>query len=186
MRQSNLRFWPSRRSGSDHRVPEEHSKKTNHNNAKDKAPRVAKTSCVVGSRPVGIAHAKLLGRPQANLTRHFAKANLLYAWFAFEMCGETQSHPLGEGRIWRMPSVPGPNRNARLGIDLKRKPRRRSACLRSRRRRRAMTAICAFRPKTGVDGLCSLMGQWELFWVSTPRDACVLCASVGLLSATGS
>jgi hypothetical protein len=66
MRQSNLRFWPSRRSGSDHRVPEEHSKKTNHNNAQDKAPRVAKTSCVVGSRPVGIAHAKLLGRPPAS------------------------------------------------------------------------------------------------------------------------
>ena len=30
-----------------------------------------------------------------------------------------------------------------------------------------MSVVCAFRPKTGVDGLCSLMGQGELFWVST-------------------
>jgi shikimate 5-dehydrogenase len=45
-------------------VPEEHSKKSNHNSAKDKTPRVANTSLVVvGSQPVGIAHAKLLGRP---------------------------------------------------------------------------------------------------------------------------
>jgi hypothetical protein len=67
MRQSNLHLWPSRPPGSDDRVPEEHSKKSNHNNAKDKAPRVANTSLVVvGSQPVGIAHAKLLGRPPAS------------------------------------------------------------------------------------------------------------------------
>jgi hypothetical protein len=59
-------FWTSRPPGSDDRVPEEHSKKSHHNNAKDKAPRVANTNCVlVGSQPVGIAHAKLLGRPPA-------------------------------------------------------------------------------------------------------------------------
>ena len=62
----DLRFWPSR-SGSDHRVPEEHSKKTNHKNAKDKAPRVATEGLVVvRAQPVGIAHAKLLGRPPAS------------------------------------------------------------------------------------------------------------------------
>ena len=67
MRQSNLHFWPSRRSGSDDRMPEERSEKSNHNNAKDKAPRVEnRDGVVVGGQPVGIAHAKLLGRPPAS------------------------------------------------------------------------------------------------------------------------
>jgi hypothetical protein len=57
----------SRPPGSDKRVPEEHSKKSNHNNAKDKAPRAAAEGLVVaGGQPVGIAHAKLLGRPPAS------------------------------------------------------------------------------------------------------------------------
>ena len=67
MRQANLHFRPSRPPGSNDRVPEERSKKSNHNNAKDKAPRVAtKGRVIVGSQPVGIAHAKLLGRPPAS------------------------------------------------------------------------------------------------------------------------
>jgi hypothetical protein len=63
-----LTFPPSRPPGSDDRVPEERSKKSNHNNAKDKAPRVA-TKGRVGGQPVGIAHAKLLGRPPASQPR---------------------------------------------------------------------------------------------------------------------
>jgi hypothetical protein len=45
-------------------MPEERSEKSNHNNPKDKTPRVeAEGLVVVGGQPVGIAHAKLLGRP---------------------------------------------------------------------------------------------------------------------------
>jgi hypothetical protein len=46
--------------------------KANHNNPKDKAPRVATEGFVaVGGQPVGIAHAKLsVARQPANLTRH--------------------------------------------------------------------------------------------------------------------
>jgi hypothetical protein len=67
MRQSNLHFWPSRRSGSDDRMPEERSEKSNHNNAKDKTPRFENRGGVVArGQPVGIAHAKLLGRPPAS------------------------------------------------------------------------------------------------------------------------
>ena len=51
---------------SDDRMPEERSEKRNHNNAKDKTPRVEIKACVVGGQPVGIAHAKLLGRPPAS------------------------------------------------------------------------------------------------------------------------
>jgi hypothetical protein len=65
MRQSNLHFWPLRPPGCDDRLPEEHSKKHNHNNAKDKTPRVGAEALVVGGQPAGIAHAKLLGRPPA-------------------------------------------------------------------------------------------------------------------------
>ena len=67
MRQSNLHLWPSQPHGSDDRLPEEHTKRRNHNNPKDKAPRVADICLVVvGGQPVGIAHAKLLGRPPAS------------------------------------------------------------------------------------------------------------------------
>jgi hypothetical protein len=66
VRQPSLRFWPSRPPGSDDRVPEERSKKSNHKNAKDKASRVATKCLVVGGQPAGIAHAKLLGRPPAS------------------------------------------------------------------------------------------------------------------------
>jgi hypothetical protein len=53
--------------GSDDRMPEERSEKTNHNNAKDKTPRFEnRGGVVVGGQPVGIAHAKLLGRPPAS------------------------------------------------------------------------------------------------------------------------
>jgi hypothetical protein len=47
-------------------MPEEHSEKSNHNNPKDKTPRVAIKDLVVGGQPVGIAHAKLLDRPPAS------------------------------------------------------------------------------------------------------------------------
>jgi hypothetical protein len=60
------RLGTSQPSGSDDRMPEEHSEKSNHNNPKDKTPRVATEGLVVGGQPVGIAHAKLLGRPPAS------------------------------------------------------------------------------------------------------------------------
>jgi hypothetical protein len=64
---SNLHFWPSQTPGSDDHLPEEHTKARNHNNAKDKTPRVENRGGVVaGGQPVGIAHAKLLGRPPAS------------------------------------------------------------------------------------------------------------------------
>ena len=51
----------------DNRLPEKHSEKSNHNNAKDKAARAEnRAGVVVGGQPVGIAHAKLLGRPPAS------------------------------------------------------------------------------------------------------------------------
>jgi hypothetical protein len=62
-----LHLWPLQPLGSDDRLPEEHTKTRNHKNAKDKAPRVAtKGLVVVRAQPVGIAHAKLLGRPPAS------------------------------------------------------------------------------------------------------------------------
>ena len=66
MRQSNLDRWSSQTPGNDDRMPEERSEKSNHNNAKDKASRVAIKGLVVGGQPVGIAYAKLLGRPPAS------------------------------------------------------------------------------------------------------------------------
>jgi hypothetical protein len=58
---------PSQHSGSEDRLPKKHTKKRNHNNPKDKGPRVATEGLVVvGGQPVGIAHAKLLGRPPAS------------------------------------------------------------------------------------------------------------------------
>jgi hypothetical protein len=56
----------SRLRGNDERMPEERGEKSNHNNAKDKTPRVGPEGFVVGGQPVGIAHAKLLGRPPAS------------------------------------------------------------------------------------------------------------------------
>jgi hypothetical protein len=48
-------------------MPEERSEKRNQNNPKDKGPRVeAEGLVVVGGQPVGIAHAKLLGRQPAS------------------------------------------------------------------------------------------------------------------------
>ena len=64
MRQSNLDLWLSPTPGSDDRVPEERSQKSNHNNAEDKTPRVENRGRVIGGgQPVGIAHAKLLSPP---------------------------------------------------------------------------------------------------------------------------
>ena len=64
---NSTRHRPSQHSGSDDRLPEEHSKTRNHKNPKDKASRVAIAGLfVVGGQPVGIAHAKLLGRPPAS------------------------------------------------------------------------------------------------------------------------
>jgi hypothetical protein len=62
----SMRIGASQPSGSDDHVPEEHSKKTNPNNPKDKAPRVATEGLVGGGQPVAIAHAKLLDRPPAS------------------------------------------------------------------------------------------------------------------------
>ena len=67
MRQSNITSCPSQPSGSDDRLPEKHAKNRNHNDPKDKAPGILTTGhVVVGGQPVGIAHAKLLGRPPAS------------------------------------------------------------------------------------------------------------------------
>jgi Protein of unknown function (DUF938) len=64
---AQMRHRPSQTPGSDDHLPEEHTKTRNHNNAKDKTPRVeAEGLVVVGDQPVGIAHAKLLGRPPAS------------------------------------------------------------------------------------------------------------------------
>jgi hypothetical protein len=60
-------FSVSRQRGSNDRMPEERSEKGNHNNAKDKTPRFENRGGVgAGGQPVGIAHAKLLGRPPAS------------------------------------------------------------------------------------------------------------------------
>ena len=72
MRQSNLHFWPSRRSGSDDRMPEERSEKSNHNNAKDETPRFENGA--VSSREVRRSGSLMrnysVARQRANLTRH--------------------------------------------------------------------------------------------------------------------
>jgi hypothetical protein len=69
MRQSNLHFWPSRPPGSDDRVPEERSKKSNHNNAKDKA-RVSRPRAVSSwevSRSGSLMRNSSVARQRANL-----------------------------------------------------------------------------------------------------------------------
>jgi len=64
---ASIELWPSQPSGSDERLLEEHAKKRNQNDPKDKAPGISTTGhLVVGGQPVGIAHAKLLGRPPAS------------------------------------------------------------------------------------------------------------------------
>jgi hypothetical protein len=62
----------SRQRGTDDRVPEERTKKSNYNNAEDEASRVGTKDLVVrGNQPDVIAHAKLsVARQRANLTRH--------------------------------------------------------------------------------------------------------------------
>jgi hypothetical protein len=70
VRQSNLHFWMSRPPGSDDRVPEERSKKSNHNNANAKAPRVATKSRVEVSRSGSLMRNYPVARQRANLTRH--------------------------------------------------------------------------------------------------------------------
>jgi hypothetical protein len=48
-------------------MPEQSGEKSNHNNAKDKTLLVeSRVVVVAGGQPVGIAHAKLLGRPPAS------------------------------------------------------------------------------------------------------------------------
>jgi hypothetical protein len=62
----NVPIRASRPPGSDDRLPEKHAKNRNYNDPKDKAPGITTTGhVVVGGQPVGIAHAKLLGRPPA-------------------------------------------------------------------------------------------------------------------------
>jgi hypothetical protein len=60
------RLGTSQPSGSDDRMPEQRCEKGNHNIPKNKTSRVAIKGLVVGGQPVGIAHAKLLGRPPAS------------------------------------------------------------------------------------------------------------------------
>jgi hypothetical protein len=61
------RHRPSQHSGSDDRLSNERTDTRNHKNPKDKTSRVAIEGLVVaGGQPVGIAHAKLLGRPPAS------------------------------------------------------------------------------------------------------------------------
>src|ERR1700722_1465819 len=92
MRQSNLHFWPSRRSGSDDRMPEERSEKSNHNNAKDKTPRFENRGGVVArGQPVGIAHAKLLGRPPASQPHQTLIKDFLNPSFGLEMQSDPRS-----------------------------------------------------------------------------------------------
>jgi hypothetical protein len=63
----STRLGTSQPSGNDDRMPEQHSEESNHNNPNNKTPRVAiKGLVVVRGQPVGIAHAKLLGRPPAS------------------------------------------------------------------------------------------------------------------------
>ena len=58
---------PSQTPGGDDGLPEEHAKTRNHDNPKDKSPRVRTEDLVVGiGQPVGIAHVKLLDRPPAS------------------------------------------------------------------------------------------------------------------------
>jgi hypothetical protein len=74
MRQSNLDRWSSQTPGNDDRVPEEHSEKSNHNNAKDETPRFEnRGSVLAGGQAVGIAHAKLLGRPRCQVACGFGR-----------------------------------------------------------------------------------------------------------------
>ena len=62
-----MRHRPSQTPGGDDGLPEEHAKTRNHDNPKDKSPRVGvENLVVVGGQPVGIVHAKLLGRPPAS------------------------------------------------------------------------------------------------------------------------
>jgi hypothetical protein len=79
----------SQHSGSDDRLPEEHTKTRNHKNPKDKAPRVATEGLVVvGGQPVGIAHAKLSvarqqrsSLPPSELGRYDCNANVASSWW---------------------------------------------------------------------------------------------------------
>jgi hypothetical protein len=101
-------------------MPEEHSKKSNHNNAKDKTPRVANTSCVVGGQPVGIAHAKLLGRPPASQPQQILIRIFLNPSFSWR-CSQDAG--------WRL--RPAANLDARLVVadSLYDRQGRRSCCL---------------------------------------------------------
>jgi hypothetical protein len=62
----STRLGTSQPSGSDDRMPEQHSEKSDRDNPKNKTPGVAIKGLVVRGQPVGIAHAKLFGRPPAS------------------------------------------------------------------------------------------------------------------------
>jgi hypothetical protein len=95
-RQPNLHFWPSQPPRSYDRVPEEHAKKRDHNNPKDKAPRVATTGLViVGSQPVGIAHAILFGRPPASQPHQTLIKDFLNLSFGCR-CSQTPEGAFGQ------------------------------------------------------------------------------------------
>jgi hypothetical protein len=68
---AQMRHRPSRTPGGDDGLPEEHTKTRNHDNPKDKSPSVGvENLVVVGGRPVGVVHAKLLGRPPSESQPH--------------------------------------------------------------------------------------------------------------------
>ena len=60
MSQSKLHFWPSQTPGSDDRMPEERSEKSNHNNPKDKTPRFENRGGVVARGQLGSGPIKVL------------------------------------------------------------------------------------------------------------------------------
>ena len=83
-------LWSLQPPGSDDRLPEEHTKTRNHKNAKDKAPRVATEGLVVvRAQPVGIAHAKLLGRPPASQPHQTLIKDFLNLVLQLEMLADT-------------------------------------------------------------------------------------------------
>jgi hypothetical protein len=76
-------------------MPEEHSEKSNHNNPKDKTPRVAIKDLVVGGQPVGIAHAKLLDRPPASQPHQILIRAAIRGAFLLARAGRTAARVRG-------------------------------------------------------------------------------------------
>jgi hypothetical protein len=80
-------------------MPEERGEKGNHNNSKDKTPRVeSRGGVVAGGQPGGIAHAKLLGRRPANQTSPDIDKDFLNLVLQLRMLADTG---------WRFSQKPG-------------------------------------------------------------------------------